>query len=81
MLRRGDGGAAHFGGDVVALEKDEVFKRERVHGEYSTRPPPPTPPHDFYPRTLLRDARRERAETICKHDNVQMIPVFSGLYI
>lgn len=37
MLRRGDGGAAHFGGDVVALEKDEVFKRERVHGEYSTR--------------------------------------------
>lgn len=44
MLRRGDGGAAHFGGDVVALEKDEVFKRARVHGEYSTRSPPPPPP-------------------------------------
>lgn len=76
MLRRGDGGAAHFGGDVAALEKDEVFKRERVHGEYSTRPPP----HDFSPRTLLRDARRQRAGTICRRDNVQMIPVFSGLY-
>lgn len=35
MRRRGDGGAAHFGGGVVALEKDEVFKSERVHPEYS----------------------------------------------
>lgn len=41
MLRRGNGGAAHFGGSVVTLEKDEVFKRERVHPEYNTRSLPP----------------------------------------
>lgn len=42
MLRHSNGGAVHFGGDVVALEKDEMFKRLYVQGEYSMYffPPP-----------------------------------------
>lgn len=35
MLRHSNGEAVHFGGDVVALEKDEMFKRVYVQGEYS----------------------------------------------
>lgn len=78
MLRRGDGGAAHFGGGVVALEKDEVFKRERVRPEYSTRYV--RSPPDSSPQTLLRDACRERAEISCKRDNVQFISVYRRVY-
>ena len=54
MLRHSNGEAVHFGGDAVALEKDEVFKRACVHGEYSRYffPPP-----GFCRRMLLRDAR------------------------
>ena len=35
MLRHSDGETVHFGGDVVALEKDKMFKRVYVSGEYS----------------------------------------------
>lgn len=35
MLRHSNGEAVHFGGDAVALEKDEMFKRVCEHGEYS----------------------------------------------
>lgn len=35
MLRHSNGEAVHFRGDAVALEKDEMFKRVRVHGEYT----------------------------------------------
>lgn len=35
MLQHSNGEAVHFGGDVVALENDEKFKRVYVHGEYS----------------------------------------------
>lgn len=35
MLRHSNGEAVHFGGDAGALEKDEMFKRVYVHGEYS----------------------------------------------
>lgn len=41
MLRHSNGEAVHFGGDVVALEKDEMFKRVYVHGEYSMYFSPP----------------------------------------
>lgn len=77
MPRRSDGGAAHFGVSVVALEKDEVFKRERACTRSTVRvlfPP------DSSPRTLLRDVRRERAEIICKRDNVQFILVGRRIY-
>lgn len=42
VLRHSNGEAVHFGGDVVALEKDEMFKRVYVHGEYSMYFFPPT---------------------------------------
>lgn len=35
ILRHSNGKAVHFGGDAVALEKDKMFKRVYVHGEYS----------------------------------------------
>ena len=45
MLRHSDGETVHFGGDVVALEKDKMFKRVYVSWEYSMLfffyPPPP----------------------------------------
>lgn len=34
-LRHSNGEAVQFGGDVVALEKDKIFKRVYVYGEYS----------------------------------------------
>lgn len=41
MFRHSDGEAVRFGGNVVALEKDEMFKRVYVHGEYSKFFSPP----------------------------------------
>lgn len=35
VLRHSDGETVHFGGDVVALEKDKMFKRMYVSWEYS----------------------------------------------
>lgn len=35
MLQQSNGEAVHFGRDVVALEKNKMFKRVYVHGEYS----------------------------------------------
>lgn len=52
MLRHSNGEAVHFGGDVVALEKDEMFKRVYVHGKYSMYFSPLLPSL----RMLLRDA-------------------------
>lgn len=40
MLRHSNGEAVHFGGDAVALETDEGFKRVCVHGDCSTHFPP-----------------------------------------
>lgn len=48
MLRHSNGEAVHFGGDVVALEKDEMFKRVYVHGEYSM--------HFFSPPAFSKNA-------------------------
>lgn len=53
VLQHSNGEAVHFGGDVVALEKDEMFKRVYVHGEYSMFFFFPLPP---FLRMLFRDA-------------------------
>ena len=51
MLRHSDGETVHFGGDVVALEKDKMFKRVYVSWEYSMLfffyPPPPVSKNAF----------------------------------
>jgi len=46
-LWHSDGEAVHFGANVVALEKDEMFKRVYVHGEYSVH---------FFPPALSKNA-------------------------
>lgn len=57
MLRHSNGEAVHFGGDAVALEKDEMFKRVCEHGEYSMFSFFFfTPTAFFWRRILLRDA-------------------------
>lgn len=49
-LRHSNGEAVHFGRDVVALEKDEMFKRVYVYGsmEYST--------YFFFPPAFSKNA-------------------------
>lgn len=55
MLRHSNGEAVHFRGDAVALEKDEMFKRVCVHGEYSMYFFPPLLP--FFAKSAFEGRR------------------------